>query len=158
MIYGTTNRCTGGVASASSFLDDNAAYNADKAFDGDVATAWISKTPLPAYIIYDCGAGVYWKISKVTIRAVNTANYIYAPKTFTMQGSINGTDFTVLDTQTDLAAWTQNELKTFTFTNKNIYRYIKINVTATESTTYAAIGEMQMFEGIYSNAVLLNLI
>ena len=151
--YGTTDRCTGGTASADG---NTASYEPAKAFD-DVYSVdldcWISaNTALPHYIIYDFGAGVTWAISQVKIySAITTTQPQYLPKTFTIEGQPDGGGgYTVLDTQTNIANWTQNEIRTFSFVNKTKYRYIKINITATEdNVNYVQIAEIEMFEGIY---------
>ena len=152
MKYGTTDRCTDGTASANG---NTTSYEPAKAFD-NVYTAdingWISaNTALPHWIKYDFGAGVTWEISQVKISSPTTTTQPqYLPKTFTIEGSNNDSDWDVLNTQTNIANWAQNETRTFSFVNRTKYRYIKINITNTEDGgNYAQIVEIEMFEGIY---------
>ena len=147
MKYGTTDRCTGGTPTADSQYDVN--YPPSHTFDSNDATWWNSGVTLPHWIKYDFGAAVSWKISKVTIKSGQAAQNAISPKTFTIEGSNNDSDFDVLDTQTNLDNWSALETRTFTFTNKINYRYIKINITVTEQGSYAGANEIDMFEGIY---------
>ena len=145
--YGITDRCTGGTATADSQISGN--YIPAYAFDSNNNTAWVSDNTLPHWIKYNFGAGVTWKISKVTIKSWEGGHQAHAPKTFTIQGSNNDSDYNILDTQTNIANWSEQETRTFSFTNRIAYRYIKINVTSTESGTQCTINEIDMFEGIY---------
>lgn len=53
-----------------------------------------------------------------------------SPNSWDFQGSHNGTDWTILDTQTDQINWTDSEWRDFTFTNNTAYTYYRIYVTA----------------------------
>lgn len=45
---GGANAATGGTASASAFFNNNSTYNADKAFDGNTGTDWVSGFQVPS--------------------------------------------------------------------------------------------------------------
>ena len=141
--YGTTDRCTGGTASA------NAVYgidHADHAVANDGNASYWYATSGPCWWKYDFGAGVAWRISKLIMQCANIVTKC-GVKNFTVQGSNNDSDYTTL--YTGITVNNNNE-QTFTWTNKVSYRYIKINVIDDwDATGYALICEVQMFEGIY---------
>jgi len=146
--YGTTDRCTGGTASASTIF--SASYVAAYAFDNNAGTDWLSQNgvAMPQWLKYDFGAGVSWAISRVKIKA-SAAQYPYAPKTRTIQGSNNDSTWVTLDTQTNEAAWTTGLERTYDFINQVKYRYIMINITESQTSAYTGFAEVEMFEGIY---------
>ncbi len=153
--YGTTDRLTGGTPSASGILGG---YPASQACDDNAATRWISNSAaFPHWWKYDFGAGVSWKISKITIKGAIVDTHI-GIKDFSVQGSNNDTDYTTLYTGQTV----DNEnLQTFNFTadNKIAYRYIKINITTSWDTTpndqNAEIWEFRAFEGIYPSGAFM---
>ena len=149
--YGTTERCTGGTASADSVGDGLVAANA---FDDNATTRWRANYgTFPHWIKYDFGAGVFWRISKVTVKCLNYSTNT-AMTDFTVQGSNNDTDYTVI--YTGVHADNEN-VQTFTFTNKTAYRYIKINITTGVSAEKVGdIAELEMFEGIYPGGLFLS--
>jgi hypothetical protein len=64
-------------------------------------------------------------------------------KNWTVSGSHNGTDWTVLDTQTNHAPWAaRSTTLNFNFTNSTAYKYYKLNVTALNGGTYTQLGEI----------------
>jgi len=142
--YGTTDRCTGGTASANSA---GGGYEAAKAFDDNTGTRWMNTNEIPTWIKYDFGAGISWKISKLTLSAFMSDNL--QCKAFTLQGSNNDSDWTTVYTG-QMA--NSDGVQTFTFINKNSYRYFKVNVTTTwhqSVNNNVSFWEIQMFEGIY---------
>ena len=140
--YGITDRCTGGVATASHTLTT---YVPANAFDDNTGTVWIpaQTTTAGMWIKYAFAAGVFLKISKITIKNYEINRAINA---FTVKGSV--------DDATELTLYSGNcanntSVQTFTFTNRNNYRYIKIIIDSKYGTDYVAIVEIEMFEGIY---------
>ena len=145
MQYGTTDRCTGGTASADS---NNGNLPAGAVANDAATTFWTSaNTALPHYWQYDFGAGVLWKISKITISSAADSGNIRI-KDFNLQGSNDGTNWTTI--YTGQMANSTN-VQTFTFTNRIAYRYIRVNITSSYSAfpNYSHINEIEMFEGIY---------
>lgn len=136
--YGSTDRCTGGTASAD---NEEGANVASRAFDDNNTTYWNSVTAMPHWLKYAFAAGVSWKISKVTIRPVLD----YGILNFNVQGSNDDSSYTTLYSGTCANSET---VQTFTFTNPTAYRYIKINVTS-GSNNQCATTEVAMYEGIY---------
>jgi hypothetical protein len=64
-------------------------------------------------------------------------------KDWTVSGSNNGTDWTVLDTQTGHAPWAaRSTTLSFNLTNTTAYSYYKLNVTALNGGSYTQLGEI----------------
>lgn len=118
----------GGEASASSVMDyRNNEYAAKRAFDGVHTTSWA--TPIGTtsgwlqykradmHLVSSTGTYTYKMVS------FNTAA---CPKNWTLQGSLNGIDWTTLDTVTNNA--TVNFSKTISFAGQ--YIYFRLNITA----------------------------
>src|SRR5690606_7166352 len=55
-----------------------------------------------------------------------------SPKSWTFEGSNDGSNWTTLDTRTTVADW-NNEWRTYTFSNTTSYTYYRINVTARQT-------------------------
>ncbi|MEK3913486.1 fibronectin type III domain-containing protein [Paenibacillus sp. FSL H7-0331] len=52
------------------------------------------------------------------------------PKDWTFEGSNNGTNWVVLDTQSNITSWTEDEEKSFVFDNNTPYKIYRINISA----------------------------
>ncbi len=141
--YGTD--ATGsGSASASSV---EGVYAASLAVDNTLTgqTGWLSglNPSFPVTWSYDFGEGVTKTITKYRI-ALSVDWLIYAPKTWTFKGSNNGSDWTTLDTQTDVTSWATDTYKDYTFTNVTGYRYYRINISVGNSTARVSITELEL--------------
>ena len=128
---------TGGTASADSIY--GAGQEADKACDNNEATNWHAATPpsFPNWWKYDLGVAVTKIVTKLRIK----------PKTgrvkdFTLQGSNNDSDWTVIHTgqHANNATW-----EDYIFINTTAYRYYKI-VISNNWTAETSIGEIEMIE------------
>ena len=151
--YGTTDRCTGGTATADT---TTGAYAASNACDDNATTFWAStNTAFPHWWKYDVGVGITWRICQLTIKAGIVGTKI-GIKDFTLQGSLDNSNWNVVYTgqQVDNV-----NVQTYSFINGNYYRYYKINITTDWETSYdmTYLHEVQMFEGIYpSGGGILN--
>jgi hypothetical protein len=155
MAYGETDRCTGGTASADTFLQ--AGYEAAKAFDDNADSWWVSAfAACPHWHKYDFGAGVSWRIGKITLQANFSGK---GTNSFTVYGSNNDSDWTELysDNMVD-----DTSVQTFTWSQATAYRYIKIISNSSyyvDGRIYEA--ETEMFEDLTpreGGAFLLNMI
>lgn len=74
----------------------------------------------------------------------------YAPKTFTIEASNDGSIWATLATRTNEAAWFANERRSYTFSNGTAYLHYRINVTDIENLAYSSgcvhIGELEFFD------------
>jgi len=138
--YGSTDRCTGGTPSVSQIYYGSAA----NIFDDNDATWW-QGSEFPAFIKYDFGSGITWKICKVIYaRRTGNANGINA---YTIQCSNNDSNWTDLKSGNFSNA---DGNQTVTFTNKIAYRYIKIVITSSYGDPMTTAQEVSMYEGIFS--------
>ena len=53
-----------------------------------------------------------------------------SPKTWTLQGSSNGSSWTVLDTRMSETNWGVNQTRSYTISTNTSYRYYRMNITA----------------------------
>lgn len=138
-----------GTASASSEV--NTGNRAWQAFDdnpGPPATAgasrWISAATTGT-LQYDFGSGVTKIITYYSIVGEFQGETVNrGPKTWTFEGSNNGSSWTVLDTQTNVAAWVQGEKRTYSVANTTAYRYYRLNITANQGADFVAIQELEL--------------
>jgi len=116
------------------------------AFDGiiDNTHRWASST-LPAWIRFDFGAAKTIRRYAIT-GMVDSSVVNQNPKIWTFEGSNNATNWTVLDTQTDIINWSLGETKIFDITNDNSYRYYRLNITDANGQTFTSIVELEMME------------
>ena len=128
-----------GTVSASSYLTS---YDPWHAFDGIsiMSGRWITNPSgtTTGWISYDFGSGNNKVITYYSILAIgsdNAANITRAPKTWTFEGSNDGSSWTVINTQTNVSAWTAGEKRTYSTANTTSYRYYRINVSANQGAT-----------------------
>lgn len=83
------------------------------AFDGNTATGWQSDSGFPHYLYYRFPADI--DIAEYVITAGPSAgsHNTYAPKTWTLEYSGDGTTWTTADTQS-VANWSSGETRTYT--------------------------------------------
>lgn len=141
----TSNTLPSGVASAS-----NEFSYAYRSFDGDFATissAWGSNETT-AWLRYD-----FLKpevIEQYVIYPQTTATD-RAPKDWTFEGSNDGITWNVLDTQSNITEWVDSTPKKFTFSNSNLYKDYRINITANNGSQYITLGELEMMSKVSSS-------
>ncbi len=112
---------------------------AANAADGNSFTKWSQP-----------GTTGWWKIQYGSSIAMNTYSIISTNdenglrdlKSWTIQGSNNGTDWTTLDTQTN-QTWTGiTTMKEYTFTNTTPYSYYQLVFTANNGSGYTQVAEI----------------
>lgn len=91
-----------------------------------------------------------WAIVIRAIAITAGSNASICPKSWTWEGSNDGSAWTVIDTQTNVANWTNTERRYYTFQNGTAYLYYRINVTNVENTSfgtgYTAIDLLQLYD------------
>jgi hypothetical protein len=107
---------TGGTASASSIY--SSIYNADKAFDNNYNTAWLTVNGgVPSWIQYQFASAV--DVNALSLKATSSAIIAnptqQAPKDFKLQSSNDGSNFTDVLTYTDISWTDAYQLRTFGF-------------------------------------------
>ncbi len=127
------------VVSASAAL---AGYEAWKAFDNTATTVWYAGASLPQWLQIDLNTAAGISAYKLRFRN-DGAGAVGYPTAWTLQGSNDGSGFTVIDTQTGAPAWSVNEQRSYTLAAPQTYRYYRLNFTAGESSL-ALIGEVEL--------------
>lgn len=159
----TSNTTPSGVASASS-ENGSGAWKAYGAFDRtnvrSIGQTWFSETNITTgWLRYDFGSGNSKVIRNYALQPVpsnpGSSDVTAAPKTWTFQGSNDGSTWTTLDTQTNVAAWSAGEKRFYPITNTTAYRYYRINVTANQgATAFLVISEMGMYGILEANRLI----
>lgn len=133
------------VASASSEYPGG--YEAYRAFDGVKSNdGWWTSSGSSGWLKLDFGSGNTKTITKYAITGQGTTYLTSNPKNWTFEGSNDNSNWTVLNTQSNISMWTNFETKIFTFTNTNAYRYYRLNISVSVSSSYVAVGELEMME------------
>ena len=130
------------VASANNELEGKAAY---RAFDGSNSVWGSSGTS--GWLKLDYGAGNAPVLIGYAIKSYeDPAFQNVMPKNWTFKGSNNDTDWTTLDTRTNITGWTASAWKEFWFSNSTGYRYYMIDISANNGYALCTyIAEMRHF-------------
>lgn len=138
----TVGGCT---ASASSELD--VAYEAYKAFRllsnvGWLSTAEDTEPTLQIQLNFAKKATKYGLVG-----SVGATSQLRNPKSWVLEGSDNGTDWTALDTQANVTDWEPGVTKWYTFANNTSYTYYRIRVTLKQvDGDYCAVGNLILID------------
>lgn len=146
----TSNTTPSGVASASDDLGgDYPAYRAfDKVNVGDAGNGWAC-SGTSGWLQYQFPSSHI--ITQYTVTNRDAGVLSRAPKSWTFQGSSDGSSFTTLDTQTNITDWASTTIKhTYPITNTTSYTYYRLNITASNDPSYVGVGEMEMMETLNS--------
>ena len=157
--YGTTKLVpqlsgytSGNITVSASSEYSTTQYQAWKAFNRSNATAqddWASSTT-SGWLQVDFTNRIV--VGQYELQEGGNTSTNYMPKDWTFEGSNDGTNWTVLDTQAGVTGWTGGEIKSFQFVNNISYRYYRINILSNNGAILLAIGEMNMYE--YTPATL----
>lgn len=134
-----------GVASASSTFDpvDFPAWKAFTHSNSGYDDCWHSASAAPQSIQYQ--SPLPRVVTSYAVTSRDIADDTRPPKTWTFEGSNDGTDWVTLDTQTDVVDWaiTANVRKAFTFTNAVPFVYHRLHVSVGNGA-YVAVGELEI--------------
>ncbi len=115
-----------------------------KAFN-DIDGAWlISVSTAEKTIGYNFG--ISKTIGKYTISSRTSFND-QMPKNWIFEGSNDGANWTVLDTQTNQTGWGNTEKREYTINSPKLFQRYRVNVLENNgSTSYTCIQRIEMFE------------
>lgn len=114
------------VASANSEFEGKRAYYA---FDGTGLVWGTSGTS--GWLKLDYGSGNTPVLKGYAIQSYSDPNYQNVmPKNWTFKGSNDNSNWTTLDTRTNVTGWVASQWKEFYFNNENGYRYYMIDISA----------------------------
>ncbi len=127
----------------SSTTPTNAQERVNQAFDGRTDTKFLTTATNPS------GWVQAQLPSPQIIRAyaVASANDVPGrdPRNWTMEGSNDGSSWTVLDTQTGVAWQSRYQMKEFNIPNSTAYTYYRLNVSKNWGETQMQLSEFQLF-------------
>ncbi|WP_068620003.1 discoidin domain-containing protein [Paenibacillus tuaregi] len=149
----TSNTAPSGVASVSGVYSGSYVYDPWKAFDkvtNNTANRWVVQNT-SGWISYQFTSPKV--ISSYTLLASSAGGNVtdwqtITPKSWTFEGSNNGIDWTVLDTQKGVTPWTDNVKKIFLFTNNQAYQTYRLNISANNGGNFVGINEIEMMETV----------
>lgn len=127
------------------------AYAAWKAGAGQT-DQWISEiggTPFPHYLNIQLSTATL--VTSYSFRSSTTpASLQFTPKSWTLQGSNDGINFTIIDTVVDEPDWVSGELRSYNIDTAGTYLHYRIVVTKNQlgtgaaGTTYVVISSFQL--------------
>jgi len=138
----TSNTAPSGVATASASYPTIDHYYAYGKYPG-----WVNNGGATGYVQYQFPSPKLVTCYGITPWSVDTYP-TRSPKTWTLQGSMDGASYDTLDTQTNYASWTQWVPSYFTFANKIRYLYYKLNITANGGDGYLGLEQLFLFQDI----------
>lgn len=141
----TSNQCMDGTASASSQW--SSVYAADYAFDAVFGSAngWYTASGNQSgWLAYEFAEPKTILKYSVFNRDYSTAA-TSAPKDWTFE-AFDGTDWIVLDTQSDQTAWGIAEERSFIVSNSQSYSKYRMNITANNGAVFLGFAELEMYE------------
>ena len=113
------------------------------AFDNSTNSTWLVYSPTGT-IGYTFAGNV---VATLTSYTVTSANDVPGrdPQSWTLQGSNDGTTWTMVDTQSAQSFTSRLQTKTYPVSSTNSYHRYRLNVTANNGEPYLQIAEMQLF-------------
>jgi hypothetical protein len=143
----STNLTYGGTATASSTTAGG--YTAAGAFDkvtggSDLSKRWrfSVSSGYPQWIRYDFGSG---KSKKIQHYRIYSGSFTSRPKSWSFEGSQNGTSWIILDKRTE-RPWKTSSYNAFQIYNPVAYRYYRLVITEANSTSDCTIEELELCE------------
>jgi len=135
---------SGNTVSESSFTTGYPGWQAfDKVTGGASGSGcWVSNGTATGWLQYQFGSAKV--IGSYTVRSGN-GYATRAPKDWTLKGSNDGTNWTVVDTVTSQTSWTAGgEQRSFTVDTPGSYTYYRLDITANNTDSYLQIDEVTL--------------
>jgi YD repeat-containing protein len=139
----------GGTATAS--LDN--AQNGEgvaQAFDQNPATKWLAAATT-AWLQYQFANGAAYTVTQYQMTSgADTGTYTgRAPKNWQLLGSNDGSNWAVLDTQTNQADTASSDTQTYDVASPGSYKYYRLNITANNGDpTYTQLADLTLLAPI----------
>lgn len=145
----TAANAPSGVASASTEYSGSEAWKAFTTFEH----GWITDgSALPQYIQYQFPTAKV--IYAYRIRGWDYDNFpARCPYSWTLQGSNNGSDWTVIDTRTSLNYWSVGMYIRFVVATPGSYSYYRLNITANFGNTYTGVNQFELLNDTDSTSL-----
>src|SRR5450432_766822 len=124
------------VSSASTVA--NGGFQEWMAFNGTSADGWAGSNNGFDWLEIDLGSAQL--LGSYSISKIPTQGYI--PYAWTMEGSNDGSTWTVVDTRSGENAWLPSETRTYTCAvHTTAYRYFRVNITVSSGAPYVMIAD-----------------
>jgi len=128
-------------------------------FDGLVGAGnyWITDTgiPVPHWMSWGYAAILERPLSKYSLQCNSIPEPSRMPKDWTLSGSLDNSNWVVIDTVVEETAWTASEVREYIPDDvTTAYRYYKITITANNGDAYTIIAEIGVFYTEPAKAVL----
>jgi hypothetical protein len=132
------NGTVNGVISAGGFPGSPVGEEPPKGLDNTVVTKWLAFLPTGTYYGFRFANGVRHAVSAYTLTSANDAPD-RDPYTWTLSGSNDGVNYTVVDTRTAQTFGSRFQTRLYEFSNNVAYEYYKFDML----TRYGATGQNQ---------------
>lgn len=121
--------------------------NGTRVFDNTTATKWLTAGgQTTGWVQYDFNEEEAYVIDNYTITSANDSPNRTC-RDWTLQGSNDGVNWSILDTQVNQDAWSTFEERSYSFINTTAYKMYRLNVTANNGDGLMGFSEMELFEG-----------
>lgn len=138
----------GGLVNSVQASSEQSAGNSHRAFDTSIIE-WISSSvgsPASSWLRINFNRAIVVRAIAITAGG----NAVICPKSWTWEGSNDGSAWDVLDTRANVANWVDTERRYYSFQNGTAYLSYRINVTNVENTGfgtgYTAIDYLQLYD------------
>jgi hypothetical protein len=134
-----------GLVSAVTSRGENLPNEGDEELtDGQTSTKWLDFSAT-SWVQYDFGSGVTKRVQRYRLTSASDAE-ARDPMNWTLQGSNNGTDFTVVDTRTNESFGNRLETREFVLNGTpGAYRYYRLDITANKTSGSTAVIQLAEF-------------
>jgi len=135
---------TGAVDTVTSRGENGPDETDEMLVDGLDTTKWLDNNAT-SWVKYDFGSGDAQTIKRYRLTSANDVE-ARDPMDWTLQGSNNDSDYTVVDTRTNESFGNRGETREFTLNGTAAsYRYYKLDITANKSSGATAIVQLAEF-------------
>ncbi len=110
----------------------------------------VAQAKLPMELIYDFGEGNAKTVRYYRLYGNGPASADRMPKNWTVQGSNDRLNWTLLDTRTEETGWTYDDnVRTYSLDNSAPYRYYRMDFTDTQAAdaAYLSFAQLEFFDG-----------
>lgn len=150
----TANNAPSPVVITPSTQYNDTTYPAFKLFDRNSSTIWFAQNGITTGYITVYTGGDSWLVTSYTITGCSSVGSC-TPKDWTMLGSNNGTNWTLLHTVVGATGWTTADMRTYSITSAFGFSYYKMNITANNGySTLVGFSQLE-FIGTLSTVPIL---
>ncbi|THF80366.1 discoidin domain-containing protein [Cohnella fermenti] len=138
------DRASGGTITAT-YTDSPTNEDMSKAFDNDKTTKYYVPHGTDVKLQYQFGNGGKYAINRYKLTSANDNSGIRDPKSWTVQGSNDGTNWTTIDTRTNESFPLRYQTREFRMSNTTRYEYIRFSFTSNNGSNFQ-ISEIELYD------------